>query len=248
MEKYKAVVISIIVGIFSVICVWIAVNGFTNYKQIASGGITATGSSSKDFVSDLVVWRGSFSATGQTTKDAYKKIKRDSEIVKKYLLDNGVKENEFTFSSVSIQQRYRREYNEYGNLTGEYPDGYDLFQELTVQSNDVDKIETISRDITSLIDSDVDFISNSPEYYYTKLDELKLEMIQSATENAKERVDIIAQNSNSTIGKLLNANLGVFQITAQNSASEEYSSGGLFNTSSKYKTASVTVKLYYAVD
>lgn len=132
-------------------------------------------------------------------------------------------------------------------MIGEYPDGYDLSQELQITSSDVDKIDAISRDITELIDAGVEFISGSPEYYYTKLDELKLEMIDMATQNAKSRIDILAKNSNAKLGKLQNANLGVFQITAQNSDSEEYSYGGTFNTSSKDKTASITVKLNYSV-
>ena len=130
---------------------------------------------------------------------------------------------------------------------GDIADGYTLSQEVSITSNDVDKVEKISRDISALIESGVEFTSNSPEYYYTKLDELKLELIQRATDNAKQRVDIITENSGATKGELLSANLGVFQITAQNSASEEYSYGGTFNTSSRLKTATITVNLNYSL-
>lgn len=246
--KHKSIIITVIAGACAIICVSMAVNGLVGYKQYASGGITATGSATRDFTSDLVTWGGSFSAEGKTTKEAYEIIKRNAGIIKQYLLDNGVDEDSFIFSAVDIRQKFRYEYNEYGNIIGEYLDGYILSQRLNVSSGDVDKIEAISRDITKLIDSGVDLFSEQPEFYYTKLDELKLEMIEAATENAKARIDIVAQNSNSKVEKLLNANLGVFQITAQNSASEEYSSGGVFNTWAKDKTASVTVKLYYAVD
>ena len=44
----------------------------------------------------------------------------------------------------------------------------------------------------------------------------------------------------------MNANLGVFQITAQNS-NTEYSYGGYFDTSSRKKTASITVRLNYSI-
>ena len=169
-------------------------------------------------------------------------------IIKQYLLDNGISENEIAFSSVSISQRYISEYNDEGKFIGEYPDGYDLYQSLSVTSTDLDKVDAISRDITKLIESNIEFVSDSPEYYYTKLDELKLDLIAQATENAKARIDIIADGTNADTNRLLTANLGVFQITAQNSASEEYSYGGTFNTSSRYKTASITVKLNYAVD
>ena len=60
------------------------------------------------------------------------------------------------------------------------------------------------------------------------------------------RFCIIAENSDAKLGKLKQSTMGIFQIVAQNS-SEEYSWGGSYNTSSKKKTASVTVKLQYGV-
>ena len=183
-----------------------------------------------------------------TPKEAYTTIKNDADIIKQYLLDNGITEDEMLFSSVSISQRYTSEYNENGDYIGDYADGYDLYQSLSVTSKDIDKVDAISRDITKLIESNIQFVSESPEYYYTKLDELKLDLIEQATENARQRAEIIAQGTNSGTGSLLSANLGVFQITAKNSDSEEYSYGGTFNTSSRYKTATITVRLNYAAD
>ena len=52
------------------------------------------------------------------------------------------------FSSVDISQRYRTEYDEFGNYIRDYADGYDLYQRLTVTSADIDKVEQISRDIS----------------------------------------------------------------------------------------------------
>ena len=57
----------------------------------------------------------------------------------------------------------------------------------------------------------------------------------------------MAKGSGCTVGKLVSSNLGVFQITAKNSADDEYSSGGTYNTSSRMKTATITVKLNYTV-
>ncbi|MFN5843592.1 MAG: SIMPL domain-containing protein, partial [Bacteroidota bacterium] len=85
------------------------------------------------------------------------------------------------------------------------------------------------------------------QYYYTKLAELKIQMIAEATRDANERATKIAENADAQVGKLKDASMGVFQIVAQNS-SEEYSWGGSFNTASKRKTASITVRLEYEVD
>ena len=77
-----------------------------------------------------------------------------------------------------------------------------------------------------------------------KLADLKVEMISKATSDAKARAEKIAENSGGKLGELLSAKMGIFQITGQNS-NENYSWGGAFNTSSKEKTASITIKLEY---
>lgn len=245
---FYAVITALIFAAAAVACVILAVSGLVRYKSGIGDGLTATGSASRDFESDLVVWRGSFAAYGATTQEAYEVIKNDAGVVKKYLLDNGVTEEELVFSSVDITQRYRTEYDENGNYVREYPDGYDLNQSLTVTSSDIDKVEMVSRDITQLIESGVQFASYSPEYYCTTLDEVKLDLIEKATDNARQRIDILADGSGCGRGKLLSANLGVFQITAANSGSGEYTYDGAFDISSRHKTATVTVRLNYAAE
>ncbi len=106
-------------------------------------------------------------------------------------------------------------------------------------------MEKISRDISSLLDKGVELTSGAPEYYYSDLDALKLDLIDKASINAKDRIDIIAKNSGAVLGKLQNSSLGVFQITAQNSGTGSYSYDGAFDTSSRFKTASITVRLEY---
>lgn len=239
---------ALILGITFLISVIFLGTNYFNYKSLDTG-ITVTGSATKNFSSDLIVWRGYFSKKAQTSKEAYKLLKDDASKINEYLLSNGVKEEEIVFSSVSIRENYVTD-QVYDEASGEYRyferfDGYLLSQDVVIESGEVDKIEVISRDITQLIDSGVEFFSSSPEYYYTKLSELKLQMITEATDNARERAEILARNSNSSLGRLVKGNLGVFQITAQNSSEDEYDYMGVFNTSSKNKTALVTVKLQY---
>ena len=244
----RGIIIALILGVSSIVCVIILTQSFLTYKgKSGSEGITATGSASCDFESDLIVWRGSFSAFAETTGSAYSTIKHDAQMVKEYLEENGIQESEMVFSSVNISKHYNSVYNDEGNYVGDELVGYDLYQDVSVSSTDVDKVEKISRDITGLIESGIEFTSDSPEYYYTKLDELKLQLIEDATKNAKERIDLIASGAGSRAGDLSEASLGVFQITARNSASEEYSYGGTFNTYSRNKTATITVRLNYNV-
>ena len=108
----------------------------------------------------------------------------------------------------------------------------------------MDLVEDISRKITELINQGIDFTSNSPSYYYTHLSDLKLQLIKDASENARQRAENMIEGSGAKLGKLVNATMGVFQITGLYS-NEDYSWGGTYNTSSKNKTARITVHQVY---
>jgi hypothetical protein len=71
--------------------------------------------------------------------------------------------------------------------------------------------------------------------------------LAKASADAKLRAETIAKNSGSGLGDIKNASMGIFQITGKNS-DEEFSYGGVFNTTSRVKTASITIKIDYAVD
>jgi hypothetical protein len=178
-------------------------------------------------------------------KDTYKLLKKDADNIKSYFLKKGVNEKEIVFTSVNIQREFRTEVT--NNINNQVFDGFSMIQEVKIESKDVNKIENFSREITELIDLDIELNSMEPIYFYTRLAELKIEMITKATQDARTRAEQIAKNAGSKLADLKNANMGVFQITGQNSA-EEFSYGGTFNTSSKNKTASITVKLEFGID
>lgn len=233
-----------------VISSFILGNSIIKHRIIGVNGkstISATGSASVDFESDLIVWRGSFSRRAENMKKAYSLMKKDVNTIKSYLEENGIKSDEYLFSSIDINQETRAVYNDQGVYVREEFVGYNLSQSVVISSNNLDKVELISRDISQLIDKDINLDSSSPEYYYSKLDELKLSLIEAATENSKQRIEIIAKASGAKVGKLINSNLGVFQITAQNSGTGSYSYEGNFDTSSRIKTANITVKLDYSI-
>jgi hypothetical protein len=207
--------------------------------------ISVTGLGKKDFVSDLIVWNGSFVKKNMNLKEAYAALDKDRESIKKYMDSKGIKSENIVFSAVEIEKEFNK-INIKTNMENSVFAGYRLRQNIQIESGEVDKIEGISRQVSELINSGVEFYSNAPQYYYTKLAELKIEMIAEATKDAYARAKKIAENAGGRVGKLKNANMGVFQIVAQNS-SEEFSWGGSFNTTSKKKTANITIKLEYQI-
>lgn len=202
--------------------------------------ISVTGLAQRDFTSDLIVWRASFSRKAMSMKDAYPILRQDAERIRAYLTGKGIPASSIVISAVSITQEYRTE--QIGNRMQDVFDGVRLQQTVTVESHDVERVEGVSREISELIDAGVELTSQEPQYFYTKMAELKLDLLAGASKDGRDRAEKIAEKAGGRLGALLRAEMGIFQITGQNS-NEDYSWGGAFNTSSKKKTASITVKM-----
>ncbi len=207
--------------------------------------ISVTGLGTKKFTSDLITWDGNFTRNSFELQSAYNELSADRKIISDYLISKGIKADEMVFSAVDIQKMYNYSNDSYGNSNRTFA-GYQLSQRVSIESTEVAKIENISRNITEIINRGIEFTSSTPNYFYTKLSEVKQQMIADATKDAKQRAEKIAENAGAKLGNLKKANMGVIQITAPNST-EEYSWGGTYNTASKEKEASITIKLEYNV-
>ncbi len=233
---------AIVFSLAIVIASFVLGNAFMN-RNNSDGIIGVTGLGKANFTSDLIVWEGSFSRENRDLKQAYNDLEKDKKIITNYLFSKGVNADELIFKAVLSRKNTRATYVN-GKYTGEQFLGYVLTQPVQIDSKNVEVIEKISREITELLNKGIQFSSLPPRYYYTKLADLKVEMISKATSDARSRAEKIAKNSGGKLGKLISARMGIFQITGQNS-NENYSWGGTFNTSSKEKTASITMKLNY---
>ena len=185
-QRKKGCLNALIIGICIVISCGFLAFGLSHFRSDSTHVITATGSSSVDFESDIIIWRGSFSSVADTSQEAYSKIKGDAQRVKQYLLNNGISEDELVFNSVDIGRTYKQLYDTNGNYVGSEEDGYQLTQGVVITSSNLDSVEKISRDISSLLDQGVELTSNSPEYYYSGMEALKLDLINKASQNAKD--------------------------------------------------------------
>jgi hypothetical protein len=212
--------------------------------HVSYNNIGVTGLGTQNFDSDLMVWNATFSRNAETLAEANALIKNDIDDVKSFLKKNGIPENEMSFTSLKINKNYKQLYNNEGNPSGTIFEGYNLLQEVTIESKNINAVEKSIREIGDLIEKGIEFTANEPDYYYTKLADLKLELLKKATQDALKRAQTVAENANSSIGNLKGAEMGVFQITGQNT-NEDYSWGGSFNTKAKHKTASITVKLSF---
>ena len=242
----KSAVNAIIIANAIILFAFIAGAAF-KYKYKTADKITVTGLAEKDFVSDLIVWTGNYSRTNLDLKEAYAALKGDESNIRTYLKAKGLADADLVFSAVDINKDFSNKTDESGRIVSSVFNGYVLKQTVKVESKNIERVESISREITELIEQGIEINSSAPAYFYSRLSELKIDLLAKASADAKNRAESIAKNAGSNLGSLKNANMGVFQITGKNS-NEDYSYGGAFNTSSKNKTASITLKTEYAVD
>jgi hypothetical protein len=216
---------------------------YTGTKK-SEEAITVTGSAKKRIKSDLVVWNAGASVQGTQLADAYKQIAEHTPQIKKYLLEKGIPEDQITVSAISTVPLKKTV--TYGEEQSSEIIGYELRQEVTVTSSDVDKIAQIARESTELINRGILLKSQAPQFYYTKLGDLKIEMLGEAAKDAKARADRIAVSTGSSIGSIRSAKMGVMQITAPEST--EVSDYGVNDTSSIDKDVNAVVNVSFAVN
>lgn len=235
------VIIALILGISIAVSSSFLANGLINLRS-NQNTIRVTGSAKKQIKSDLVKWTGNFSASAKDLKEAYKALQNSKKIVKDYFLSKGLNEKDFVFSSIQTVTNYEVLPN--GVYTKKI-DSYTLVQSIQVTSHDVDKITQLSRQSTELINLGVQFESMPPQYYYTKLADLKVDMLGLATKDAMKRAEQIADNTGIKVGNLKSASMGVFQITPLYST--EVSDYGINDTSSVDKEITAIVNCEFMI-
>jgi hypothetical protein len=210
--------------------------------KLANQTIMVKGCAEKLIESDVVSWSAGFSAQASQLDAAYTKLKNDLAIVEGYLQKEGVPQEEISMSSIFTQSLYGRD--ERGNRTDTIT-GYRLRQSVHIRSSDLERITRISRECTDLIEKGVEIDSSPPQYFYTRVDESKLEMLGEAARDARQRAERLAKDSGSKVGPLRSTSQGVFQITSAEST--EVSNYGVHDTSSWKKKIRAVVTVRYSI-
>jgi hypothetical protein len=216
------------------------IGSFTFYKLRSMDYISTTGSAKKAVVSDKVKWTSSITRPVKisTIKDGYAKMDADLKEVKSFLILNGVPETAINVSPVFMNEVYEQNQGAEKN--------YNLMQNITVQSSDVEKIDALGKNTSSLvINKGILFSTNSLEYYYSKLPQVRIELLAAAVGDAKARAEQLALAGGKKISLLKSASSGVVQVMSPNSI--DVSDYGMYDTSSIDKEIMVTVKASFEI-
>lgn len=229
----KLLGMSLVLGLAIIISA--SIGSFTFYQLRSNNTISSTGSAKKAVTSDTVKWTSNITRNikASTIKDGYVKMENDLKEVRNFLTANGIPQEEIEISPIFM-------YDIYDN-NNQTEKSYNLVQNIEVRSSEVEKIKDLAQNTNSLITAKGLFFSTvSLEYYYSKLPELRVELLASAVEDAKQRANALASAGGKKIGTMRSASSGVVQVMSSNSV--EVSDYGMYDTSKIEKEVMVTVK------
>ncbi len=145
--------------------------------------------------------------------------------------------------NVDHEKIYKR--NLRGERTNEV-DYYELSQRFRVSAKEVRKIEELSQEIGALLSKGYEVDIYGPHYYITDLSGVKMQLLAKATEDGYKRAKLMADNSGGKVGKLVEAQQGIFQITEPDST--ETSGYGIYDTGTIEKDIKAVVTLRYLIE
>lgn len=205
--------------------------------------IRVTGSARRPIRSDFAIWTARIAYRSNEVSGGYENTKRGTDRLIAYLRKQGFGEKEIVRGALKTTKLFAAaQGNEYQNAdTFRQIVGYDVSQSVEVRSNQVDKVEAVARESTELLAQGIALESDPPQYLYTKISDVKREILGAAAEDALRRAQEIASKSGAAVGQVRSVRMSPLQITS--AFSTEVSGEGINDTASLDKaiTAIVTV-------
>lgn len=214
----------------------------TLLEMRATSAIRVKGFAEAPVVADTAHWTATVRARGATLPEGFAALEKATAQLQAFVVSAGLPLAEQTASQVEFRKHFKTDTK--GNSTDELRD-YSLWQTLTVRSSDVHRVLEVSRSSTRLIKEGIEVESSAPSFTVKNVDPIKLTLLAAATANGRERAMTLAEGSGGSVGRLISAAQGVFQITGRGST--EISDYGSYDTSSIEKSVKAVVTLDFEV-
>lgn len=195
--------------------------------------------------SDLAMWHARFEIRTQDIQEGYEVLDAQRVQVAAYLAEKGVGDDEIVWPALSIGEKMvldeeRRPTNEI--------DYYEMSQSFNITSRDVHRIKTLSAEIAELVRQGIYVRPTTPNFLYSKTNDLKEALLAEATRDARMRAETLAKGSGMRLGGLRAARQGVFGLRSANaSAIDSDSDSSSDDTYSIPKKITAVVTVDYAI-
>ncbi|EKZ9179106.1 SIMPL domain-containing protein [Vibrio vulnificus] len=173
--------------------------------------VTVKGLSEREYPADTVIWPIRYAVASNDIQALFEQVDAQAELITAFLAERELSDS-VQFSAPSVIDKKAQQYG--GEANADYR--YLAIQTITVYSNKVDSVRQAISLIGQLGKKGIVFNQDSYDnpivYSFTRLNEIKPEMIEEATHNAREVAEKFAKDSNSSLGKIRTASQGQFSI------------------------------------
>lgn len=211
--------------------------------------VTVKGLAERDVKTDLAVWPIKFRATGNELISVQAKIEEDQKKLFGFLEKEGLKKEEFESSGLRVVDLMAREYRDQKSDNSRYI----IESTVTLRSTNVDLVQKLSSMLGELVKSGIVFADDNscasgPKFLFTRLNDIKPEMLAEATRNAREAAGQFAADSGSNVGIIRRAYQGVFSITPRDNISENSEGGYYCGADSVFRKVRVVTTVDYELE
>jgi hypothetical protein len=177
--------------------------------------VVVKGLAQKEVKADVVIWPIQYLRADNNLENLYDELENDTKKIRAFLKQKGFKDSELSMSAPSITDKIAQNYGSAYQIKFRY----NAYQTLTLYTKDIDKAREAMSKITSLGKTGITFrtnnYANKTEYLFTRLNEIKPQMIEEATKRARLSAQKFAEDSKSKLGKIKSARQGQFSITSR---------------------------------
>lgn len=202
--------------------------------RLADRSVTVRGLAERDVTADLATWTLRTLSTGTNFAAVQADASEDAATVRKYLADYGFKPEDVQTAGISVSQ-----WNNNG------VDQIQVRQQLKLRTTDIAAAQRAHAGQAALLARGVALEDAGPSmvYSFTKLNDVKPEMIAAATKDARKGAEQFANDSGASVGGIKSASQGYFSIQ-----SRDGDSGGPAEASPEQKVRVVTTVDFYISD
>lgn len=174
--------------------------------------VAVKGLAEREVNANKVIWPLVYKELGNDPAQMYDLLEQKNQKVVTFLKSAGISDSEISINPPTIIDRQA---DNYGNDIMKYR--YRATSVITVTSTDVDKVRKLMNRQTELMKQGIaitgeEYGSNAIRYEFTSLNEIKPEMVEEATKNARITAEKFAADSRSKLGSIITATQGQFSI------------------------------------
>ncbi len=178
--------------------------------------VNVKGLCEKEVMADKVIWPVVYKVMANDIQSVYDQTDGNNAVILSFLESGGIADSEITVSVPSISDKFA---NEYGSNDRAYR--YIATSVITVCTDKVDEVLALMSRQAELLKKGIVTGGNSwenpVEFKYEGLNDIKPQMIEEATRNAREAAQKFAKDSDSRLGKIRTASQGTFTIENRDS-------------------------------